>query len=165
MSSRVNVAALVGAAAALLVAAWFDTSVVVEAQRQSASTFEPGGLAVVSSIGAVATGGACLLVGWLGVRSSPVVGLLYVLVGGFFALGLWLLWTFAASNNGAPPVLPDLVAQAMSDTYLRTQGPLNAVAIIGGTMVVAGVVSISRSIQRRINPAHSTSAAPAADGA
>jgi hypothetical protein len=160
-----NVTALVGAAAALLLAAWFDTSVVVDAQRQAASTFEPGGLAVVMSVGAVAAGGACLLVGWLGVRSSAVVGLLYVVVGGFFALGSWLLWTFAASINGAPPVLPDPVAQAMSDIYLRTQGPLNAVAIIGGAMAVAGAFAIARSVRRRIKPVPSTSAVPAPDGA
>src|SRR4051812_10732662 len=152
MSGRLNVAAVVGAAAALVVAAWFDTSVLAAAERQAASSFEPGGAAAVAGIGAVAAGGACLLVGWLGVRSSAVVGLLYVLVGGYFALGPWLLLTFAASINGAPPVLPDPVTHAMSDLYLRTAGPLNSVAMIGGAIAVAGVVSISRSVRRTIRP-------------
>ena len=165
MSSRMNIAALVGAAAALLVAAWFDTSVVADAQRQAAGTFEPGGAAALGSIGAVGVGGACLLVGWLGARSAPVVGLLYVLVGGFFALVPWLIWTFAAQINGAPAVLPDPIAQAMGDIYLRTQGPLNAVGIIGGAMVVAGVVAITRSLRRKGVAAPLSSAAPEPGGA
>lgn len=163
MSSRLNTAALVGAAAALGLGAWFDTTVVADAQRQAASTFEPGGAAAVAALGTVAAGGACLLVGWLGVRSSAVVGLLYVLVGGYFALGWWLLWTFAASTNGAPPVLPEAVAQAMSDIYLRTAGPLNVVAIIGGAMAVAGAISIARGARRGIQPAPSTSGVPGPD--
>jgi hypothetical protein len=159
-----NVAALVGAAAALVVAAWFDTSVVADAQRQGASMFDPGPYAV-GAVGAVAAGGACLLVGWLGVRSSAVVALLYVLVGGYVALSPWLTWTFAAQiSNGTPPILPD-IASAMSDLYFRTQGPLNFVPIIGGAMAVAGVVSFARPVRRRLSPVPSASAVPAPDAA
>ena len=148
MSRTQNAAAVVAAAIALVVAAWLDTSVIRDAQREVAATFDPSGLPALLAVGSVAVGGGCLPVGWLGSRAAPVVGLLYVLVGGFFALLPWLAFGPAQPINGAPGLLPDPIAQAIGEVYSRTQGPLNAVGVLGGAMLIAGLVAIARSLRR-----------------
>jgi hypothetical protein len=148
MSRTQDAAAVVVAAIALVVAAWLDASVITDAQRQAAATFDPSGLAALFALGSVALGGGCLAVGWLGSRAAPIVALFYVLVGGFFALLPWLAFGPAQPINGAPGLLPDPIAQAIGEVYSRTQGPLNAVGVLGGAMLVAGLVAIARSLRR-----------------
>lgn len=41
-----------------------------------------------------------------------VVGLAYVVVGGFFAALPWLVWNLDTWVNGVPPVLPEPLALA-----------------------------------------------------
>ncbi len=144
-----NAAAVAGAAMVLVLAVWIDTSVFPAAQQQSAATFDLSGVVTLSSVGSVAVAGGCLAVAWLGSRAAPVVGLLYVVVGGFLALLPWLTITFAAQVNGEPPVAPEPLAQALSEIYSRTQGPLNAVGVIGGAMLLGGLVGATASLRRR----------------
>jgi hypothetical protein len=148
MPSRTDIAALAGAAGILFLAGWFDSSVI--AHRPYPGFDDPSLAAVGTGFAFVALGGASLAVGWLGARASALVGLFYVLVGGLFAGGFrWLEETFGAWNNNAPPVLPDPIVSLLVRIRLHTQGPLAAVAVIGGAMVVAGIVAIVRSWRDR----------------
>lgn len=143
-----NAAAVIVAAIALVGATWLESPVIIDAQRHAAGTFDPSGLAAVFTLSSVAVGGGCLAVGWLGSRAAPVVGLLYILVGGFFALLPWLAFGPVQPINGAPGLLPDPIAQAIGELYSRTQGPLHAVGVIGGAMLIAGLVAIARPLRR-----------------
>ena len=149
MSRRHNAAAVVVAAISLVVATWLESPVIIDAQRHAAATFNSSGLAAVFALGSVAVGGGCIAVGWLRSRAAPVVGLLYVLVGGFFALLPWLAFGPAQPLNGTPGLLPLPVAQAIGEVFSRTQGPLHAVGVLGGAMLIAGLVALARHLRRR----------------
>ena len=97
----------------------------------------------------IAVAGGCLLIGWFGVRAAVLVGLAYAIVGGFFALLPWLVLTLGAGNNGVPGAIPEAVASPISEVYLRTLGPLNAVGTVGAAMLIAGLIGILRSLRRR----------------
>jgi hypothetical protein len=144
-----SLAALAVAAIALLAAAWFDGTVINEARRQAAAEFSFGSIGGLLSLGSIAVAGGCLLIGWFGVRAAVLVGLAYAVVGGFFALLPWLVLTLGAGNNDVPGAIPDAVASPMSEVYLRTLGPLNAVGIVGAAMLIAGLIGILRSLRRR----------------
>ena len=144
-----SLAALVVAAIALLVAAWLDGTVINDARRQAAAEFNTASIAGLLAMGSIAVAGGCLLVGWFGLRASPLVGLAYAVVGGFCALLPWLVLSLGASNNDVPAVLPDAIASPISQFYLRTHGTLNAVSTIGAAMLIAGLVALVRSMRRR----------------
>ena len=58
-----------------------------------------------------------------------------------------IAWRFAAQINDAPPVLPGPIADAVSQIYFWSAGPLNAIATIGGGMFVVGLLVVGRSIR------------------
>ena len=94
--------------------------------------------------------GAVLLLALLAWRSrSVVVGVGYALVGMFFAFLMWVWTTPAGTHNDAPPVLPEPIVAAVSWVVRESVGPLNAVGIIGGGMLIAGVAVIARSFRER----------------
>ncbi len=144
-----SLAALVVGVVVLIAAAWFDSVLMVDAQRQAARQFDSSWLAGMYALGSIAVGGACLLIGWVGWRAHALVGLLYAIVGGFFAVLLWTFVVPAGSHNDVPPLLPDQIVAAIARIVRWTQGPLNAVGTIGGAMLIVGIVAIVRSWRRR----------------
>ena len=146
--SIVAVMALVVAGAALVAAAWFDSSVMREVQRTAAAAFDQGSLGLAWAIGSIVIAGSVLGLGGLAWRSgSLAVGTVYAVVGAFFAFLPVLLFDLGAQVNDTPPVLPQPIADAVGQVYLRVEGPLNAVVIIGAGMLVAGLAVIVRSLR------------------
>ena len=148
-----SLAALAIAALALLAATWLDATVIREARERAAAEFNTASIAILFPLGSIAVAGACLLVAWFGVRATALVGLAYAVVGGFVALLPWLVMSLGATVNDVPAMLPEAIATPLSQLWLRTQGPLNAVGTIGGAMLIAGVVAMVRSLQRRVDAA------------
>jgi hypothetical protein len=147
---RSLVAALI-AAAVLLVAHWFDAGVLVDAQRQAGYTFDPAplmDLMVVAHVLTAAGAVALALVAW---RSrSVLVGVGYVLVGGFLVCLPALVWALAVSVNGAAPLAPAPIATTMDQwfTVLAT-GVTGAVFTIAGGMLLSGLALIWSVFQDR----------------
>lgn len=134
------------AAAVLLFATWFDHNVLNDARRQMGATFEIGWTMTLMALGTILVAAFALLVAVLAWRAaSPVVGVAYALVGGFLVALPWLVWTLAAKTNDRPPALPEPIAAGLGNLYFSTTGSLNAVEIIGGAMLVAGIASLARS--------------------
>lgn len=91
-----------------------------------------------------------LLLGVLAWRSrSALLGGIYAVAGALFAFLPVFVWRFAAQINDAPPVLPAPIASAVDEIYFRSTGPLNAVGIIGGGMLLVGLLVMGRSIRGR----------------
>jgi hypothetical protein len=142
--------ALAAAAVVLAVMAWFDTTVVSNAAQREAQTFDMSGYALVEALGTILIAGSVLLLALLAWRSRSVaVGVAYALVGAYFALQLWITWTFAAQANGAPPVLPYPLDRAVNHVFSATYGRLNAVGIVGAGMLVAGVAVLAQRFRER----------------
>jgi hypothetical protein len=141
-------AALLGAGLILAFASWFDTSFVAAAVRKAGSDFDPVPAAWAIGIGYLVIGAAILAMSWLaGKARSLLVGLVYLVLGLFFAFLGVIIWIWAASINGAPPLLPGPIADFVSQFYQYESGPLNAVAVISGGMALVGganLVSIWR---------------------
>jgi hypothetical protein len=146
-SGRAAIAILV-AGAILVLAGWLDGNVIRDIRRQASATFDPNGLALALSLGSLAVAGAVLLLGVLAWRShSALVGAAYAIVGAFFAVLPVILWRVASHINGTPPLLPQPIAQAVSQIYDWSEGPLNAVGTIGAGMLLVGLLVIGRSFQ------------------
>jgi hypothetical protein len=149
-AGRAAVAILV-AAGVVWLAGWLDGTVMRDIGRQAAQSFDNTGLEVADSLGAVAVAGGVLLLGVLGWRSqSALVGAAYVLVGAFFAFMPVIVFPFAAQINGAPPLLPGPIADAVGQIYFSSYGPLNAIATVGAGMFVVGLLAVGRSIRARM---------------
>ena len=145
------VIAVAVAMAVLFLAGWFDSRFIRDIQRQGAATFDLTGLALALSLGSLAVVSAALLLGVLAWRShSTLVGAAYALVGAFLVFLPVLVWRFAAQINDAPPVLPGPIADAVSQIYFWSAGPLNAIATIGGGMFVVGLLVVGRSLRARM---------------
>lgn len=149
MSRRRDLWAVFGAIVILLVAAWLDTGLIRGAIRHANATFSASDLYLPIALGSVATGGACLLVAWIASRTTALVGLLFACVGAFLVLLPWLVFTLGARRGDAGPVIPVRLARLLSDLYLRTDGPLHAVSVIGGAMLVAGLIALVRRFRTR----------------
>jgi len=142
--------ALVAAPVVLILMAWFDTTVVHGASQQAAATFDMSQVGLVVALGMTLVAGAVLALALIAWRSRSVaVGVVYAVVGAYLALQVWIIWTFAAQINDTPPVLPEPFLSAVTNLYHATDGPLNAVGIIGAGMLVAGVAVIARSFRHR----------------
>jgi len=164
-SLRRTVGALLGAAAVLVVAGWYDTVVLHSILVTGGNSFDMTQTAVALPVGylLIAAGllGIALLARW---ADSRLVDLAYLLVGAFFAFLFTLVWTVAVSVNGAPPVLPDPLPSFLGQTLTTTEsGTLNAVAIIGAAMLLVGASRLVLSLRHR--PARGTASARPAIGA
>ncbi len=136
--------ALVAAVVVLVMMAWFDTTVVRDAAHEAAQTFDSSRYTLIVSLGMIMIAGAVLLLASLAWRSRSVaVGVLYAAVGAYFAFQLWI-YTYLAGQ-----VLPDPLATAVVNISFATLGPLNAVGIVGGGMLIAGVAVLTRSFRER----------------
>ena len=142
--------ALAAAAIALVIMAWFDSTFLRDALRQAQSTFDTASVSPLFVLGSLLTAGAVLLLGALAWRAeSVVVGLAYVVVGGFFVALPWLVLVLASATGEAAPVLPDALAAALKRIWLSTAGQLNAVAPIGAGMLSAGIAALVQWWRRR----------------
>jgi hypothetical protein len=154
MSGQARVViSIVAAGAAVYLAGWLDGSVMRDIQRQFGASFDPNGLALAMSLGSIAVVGATLALGVLAWCSqSAPVGAIYTLVGAFLAFLPVIVWRFAATINGAPPLLPQPIAQEVTQFYAWSNGPLNAVETIGAGVLLAGLLIIGRSFRERVRP-------------
>ena len=144
------VVALLVTAGVFVALTWYDTAVMVEAQRRQQQAVDARELALAWSGGAFAIAAGILVVASLAWWSrSVVVGLVDVLVGGFFAFLPVITFNFAATINGAPPVLPAQAATFVGDVFRATGGPLGAVIPLGAGMLIAGVAVIARQVRAR----------------
>ena len=146
-----TVVALAGAALLLVVANWFDTTIVHDALRDAQATFDMSGFAITVAVGSLLVAGCVLLIGALAWRAGSVtVGLAYAIVGGFIVATPWLTFNLAASVNGAPPALPEPLATAIGNIFFRSfGGSLNAAGTIGAAMLISGVVALVRQWRGR----------------
>jgi hypothetical protein len=136
--------ALITAVVVLVVMAWFDTTVVHDAANQAAQTFDSSQYALIASLGMIMIAGAVLLLASLARLSRSIaVGILYVAVGAYFAFQLWI-WTYLAGQINAEPL-----TTAVVNISNATIGPLNAVGIAGGGMLIAGVAVLTRRFRER----------------
>jgi hypothetical protein len=127
--------ALVAALGVLAAMAWFDAAVLLQAEQRARAAFDSGQAALPFSLGSFAIAGSVLLLAHLAWASrSMAIGVIYLVVGAFFALLRWL---------------PDPLASAVSYLYVTTVGPLNAVVVIGAGMAIAGVVVLAASFRER----------------
>jgi hypothetical protein len=141
--ARWTIAALAAAAIALVIAAWLDNTVMPDAQEQ-ARTSDVSPLATMIILEGLLVAGSILLLGVLAWRSaSLVVGLAYVVVGGFFAAQWWLWWNLASARVD---VLPEVLALALRNLFYNSTGggPLNDVGTIAAGMLIAGVATLAR---------------------
>lgn len=143
--------ALAGAALLLVVASWFDTTIVRDALRDAQATFDMSGFAVAIAVGSLLVAGSVLLIGVLAWRArSVIVGLAYAMVGGFIVALPWITFNLAAGVNGAPPALPEPLATAIGNMFFSSFGSsLNAVGTIGAAMLISGVVALVRQWRGR----------------
>lgn len=157
--------ALAAAAIVLVIAAWFDSTFIRGALREAQSTFDMAGFAGIPVLGSMLVAGSVLLLGTLAWRAaSVVVGITYVVVGGFVVALPWLVMNLASSTNDAPPVLPETLASAITSIWTSTAGSLNAVGTIGAAMLIAGVAALVRWWRgRAIAPSSPGVVAPTTD--
>ncbi len=154
--------ALIGAAAILVAAGWLDTHVFREIQRGVSNSFDYSTLAWALPFGylmvAVAVVAVAGLAAW---ARSLLVGVVYAVVGAFFAFLFTITWLFASEINGVQPILPRPLATIIGDMWTwGAEGPLQAMSIIGAGMLLAGLASIAFVVFRRAGRASETEAAP-----
>lgn len=157
-----TLAALAAAAIVLVVAGWIDSTFARHAESQANGAGDVYSFATVEVLGSLLVAGSILLLGVLAWRSaSSVVGLAYVVVGGFMVALPWLFWNFAYRTS--PPVLAEALALALRNLFYFTVGgsdngyylnggPLNAVGTISAAMLIGGVAALARSWRGRVVP-------------
>lgn len=169
-----TLAALAAAAIVLVVAGWFDSTFARHAEAQANTAGDVYGFATIEALGSLLVAGSVLLLGVLAWRSaSAVVGVAYVVVGGFLVALPWLFWNFAL--RASPPVLPEALALALrnlfyftvggsDNMYFLNGGPLNAVGTISAAMLIGGLAALGRWSQgRAVVASHAEVGVPAAD--
>lgn len=145
--TRIVVALVIGAAL-LGCMGWLDGTVMREGVKEAVRNFR-----VVSwqpSFGYLAVAGAVFVVG-LAARwaQSLWVGIGYALAGAAFTF-LEAIYTGPAAGHGdTPPLLPDPLVQVVAKVSLWSYGPLNATAIIGAAMLLAGILTIGLEVRYR----------------
>jgi hypothetical protein len=147
-------------AALILVAGWFDGTVMRDTQQQVSRTFDIGPALSIRALGYLLIGGGALVIGIVGWRlRSLSLGIVYVIFGAFFTLLDTIVWKLAARINDAPPVLPQPIAVAISHIYTWEVGPLSAVPILGAATLLVGLLVLAATIRR---PSHTETRRPVA---
>ncbi len=149
--SALKVVAVVGAGILLVIAAWLDSVVLVAIVKSASASFDVQSLVWAESFGFLAVAGTVLAVALLGRWArSALVGGVYAIVGALLVFLGPINWLWAASINGARPVLPGPITTLVNNLYINAeQGPLNAVAIIGAGMLLVGIASIVDAMRHR----------------
>jgi hypothetical protein len=139
---------------AMWAAAWFDGNVVTEAVIQAGRNYDFAPVSLAYSIAAlIAMGGglAVAAVAWW-VRDR-IVGLAYLVVGGFVLFDGFLVATFATSVNGASTAAPQPIARFLTQVWFSTTGRSNAALVVAAAMVLAGIGSLALAGRDRTTPA------------
>jgi len=144
--------ALVAVAVALgvlFVGHWFDSTVVADAQRHAARTYDSPPLVDMTSIAHLLTAAGVLAIALAGWRSrSLVLGAGYALVGGYLVLLPALFWAYGLSWNGAPAVAPQPIASTLGTWYATlSTGVTGAVYTLGGAMLLTGLAVIASMLR------------------
>jgi hypothetical protein len=133
--------AVVAAAACLVALAWFDATVLDDARKLVAASFQIGGFMNLTALGYVLVAGAILLVAALGWWSrSAVVGVVYAVAGAFLVLMPGL--TFNRD-------LPESLGKLINEVWVVSTGPIFAVEMLGGGLLLVGLIVLGRSVVRR----------------
>ena len=136
-------------AALILIAGWFDGTVMRATQEQASRTFDLGPVLPIRVLGYLLIAGGSLAIGLVGWRLRSVgLAIVYIVGGAFFALIDTIVWKLAAQINDAPPVLPEPIALVVSHIYTWQVGLLNAVPILGAATLLAGVAMLVVSLPR-----------------
>ena len=165
------VVAILAAGAALYLGGWVDGTVMRNIQNEAGHSYDPNGLMLATSLGSFAVAGSVLLLGALAWRSrSALVGAIYATVGALAAFLPVIVCRFAAQTNDSPPLLPQPIANEIDQIFFSSNGPLNAVQMIGAGMCVAGILVIRRSYRGRsagpaATPPNEADESPAQPGA
>lgn len=146
-----NLLAVLGAGLILGLAGWLDTVVIAGIRQRSGQTFDITAISWALPFGYLAIAGAgsasVLLARW---AHSVLVGLVYALAGAFLTFLFPILWLWTGSINGAPPLVSGPIATFLAEIYAHEEtGPLNAVAIIGAMMLLAGLGVIGSALRHR----------------
>ena len=119
--------------------AWLDSTVLKEAQQQASAEFDASRYTVLWSLCAVLLAAVILGLAAIAWRSeSSLVGLFYLLLGGFIAFLAAIVTTLAANSGGGS------LGRIISPLLLATSGPMNAVGMVGASMLVIGLVLLVR---------------------
>ena len=136
-------------AALILIAGWFDGTVMRDTQQQVSRTLDIGPPLLIRALGYLLIGGGALTIGVVGWRlRSLSLGIAYVIVGAFFTFLDTITWKLAAQINDAPPVLAQPIALAISRIYTWENGLLNAVPILGAATLLVGLLVLTATIRR-----------------
>ncbi len=157
---RLAIAALVPFLA-LWIAAWFDGNVVSEAVRQAGSNYDfaPASLAY-SAAYVIAMGGGLAVAAAAWWIRDVVVGLVYLVVGGFILMDGFLTVRLAIGINGAAPAAPEPIASLMNQLWFSTMGQSNAALVVAAAMVFAGIGSMALAGQEEEDLDETDPAAP-----
>jgi hypothetical protein len=137
---RPLVAALV-ALLALVIAYWLDSGVLFDAHIRADLTYDPVPLVDLTALVHLLTAAGVVAIVVAGWRSrSMVVGIGYAAVGAFLVFLPPLIWSYASSVNGAPPVLPQWIANLLWswDSPIE-KGPTGAVYVLAAAMLLTGL--------------------------
>ena len=136
-SGQVVVALLVGGAI-LVGMTWFDSGVLAAERAKAQANSDIGSFAAWWSLGALSLAAAVLSLGALAWWSrSAIVGVVFVVLGALFAaIPVIVLWPSAPA--------PDFL-----DSLFLGMGPMNAIILVGATMLIAGVAAIWRDLSLR----------------
>ncbi len=139
MSPRARGLVAIGIAAVVFVVlTWFDTTVVKQAQTDSAASFTAGNVMWLIAAGLIAVaGGAILYAGLAWWSRSFLASLVFLVAGGAGILVSPLLFTFP----GDWPYYLNLTLVWWLDT---ATGPVHAAAMLDAALVVSGVVGFYR---------------------
>ena len=163
MSDRLvrTLAALLGGAGIIALAGWLDKEVIAGVQRSAAANFDVTPGAVAFSLGYLMIAAAALLIVALARRATfPVVGVLYILGGGFLTFLFPVAWFLTARGN-SPAILTGPIADFLDSFWTRMeQGPLNSVAILGAVMFLVGLVTIVTILRTRARSLAATAVGP-----
>jgi len=148
--ARPLIAAL-AAVPVLLVAHWFDASVLADAERQGASKFDLGLFFYLTPVAHVLTAagvvGLVLAAWW---SRSLLLGVAYTIAGGVLVSLPALFQAFATGANDSPPLAPEPIASTLSNWFIATgDGLTGAVFTVGAAMFLAGIAVIARMLRQR----------------
>jgi hypothetical protein len=129
---------------ALLIAYWFDSGVLADAQKRAGYTFDLGWFMELTGIARIVTAAGVVAIALTCWRSrSLVVGIGYVVVGGFLVFLPALTWTIGVSVNGAPPLMPQPIASTLGQWYSTlATGVTGAFYTLAAAMFLSGLVVV-----------------------
>ncbi len=137
--------AAIGAVLAIVFFSWLDAAVIRDAvlQAQGDDPAPANALIALARVGLAVCILGLSLAAWR--SKSALVGALYAMVGVVLAFLPVIFLTLATGRNGAPAVLPEPMARLLTDLARGTIGPVNAVGLLGASMLVVGVALLVRA--------------------